>query len=177
MHSGVESYIELFAYLKHITENNMSNSYTKIIVLVAAVILMEIIPTLLVSQQSSQGIVPADTVQRKAAPMATSGDNNVYVTWSSNKTANNDEVMFKASTDAGKTFSDKMNLSNSPNSDSQDVQIAASGSNVYVSWWERNSTSNEPVMRVSNDNGKTFGEVIKLSGNSTAGAAAPGCCW
>jgi hypothetical protein len=152
-------------------ENNMSDSYTKIIVLVAAVILMAIIPTLLVSQQSSQGIVPADTVQRKAAaPMATSGDNNVYVTWSSNKTANNDEVMFKASTDAGKTFSDKMNLSNSPNSDSQDVQIAASVSNVYVSWWERNATSNEPILRVSNDNGKTFGEIIKLSSNITTGS-------
>jgi hypothetical protein len=36
----------------------------------------------------------------------------------------------------------------------QDVQIAASGNNVYVSWSERNATSNEPVFRVSNDNGK-----------------------
>ncbi len=34
------------------------------------------------------------------APIATSG---VYVTWWSNKTGN-DEVMFKASTDGGKTF-------------------------------------------------------------------------
>ena len=41
--------------------------------------------------------------------------------------------------------------------------MAASGSNVYVSWWERNATSNEPVLRVSNDNGKTFGEKIMLS--------------
>ena len=31
------------------------------------------------------------------------------------------------------------------------------------SWWERNSTSNEPVLRVSNDNGKTLGEKIMLS--------------
>jgi hypothetical protein len=71
--------------------------------------------------------------------------------------------MFKASTDSGKTFSDKMNLSNSPNSESQDVEIAAAGNNVYVTWWERNSTSNEPVLRVSNDSGKTFGEKIMLS--------------
>jgi hypothetical protein len=41
--------------------------------------------------------------------------------------------MFKASTDAGKTFGEKINLSNSPNSESQDVQIAAAGNNVYVS--------------------------------------------
>ena len=99
---------------------------------------------------------------RKAAPIATSDDNNVYIAWWSNKTGN-DEVMFKASADGGKTFGDKMNLSNSTNSESQDAEIAASANNVYISWWERNQTSNEPVLRVSNDNGKTFGEKIMLS--------------
>ena len=78
--------------------------------------------------------------------------------------------MFKASTDSGKTFSDKMNLSNSTNSESQDAQIAASDNNVYVTWWERNQTMNEPVMKSSNDNGKTFGELIKLSSNATTGS-------
>jgi hypothetical protein len=39
----------------------------------------------------------------------------------------NDEVMFKASTNNGKTFSDKMNLSNSPKGEPQDVKIAAVG--------------------------------------------------
>ncbi len=43
------------------------------------------------------------------------------------------------------------------------MEIAAVGSIVYVTWWERNATSNEPVLRVSNDNGKTFGEKIMLS--------------
>jgi hypothetical protein len=61
-------------------------------------------------------------------PIATSGDKNVYIAWPSNKTGNN-EGMFKASTDGGKTFSDKMNLSNSSKSESVDVQMAASGSN------------------------------------------------
>jgi hypothetical protein len=98
------------------------------------------------------------------APLATSGD-NVYIAWWTNKSGNN-EVMFKASTDGGKIFGDKTNLSNSPNSESQHVQIAASGSNVYVTWWERNQTSNEPVLRVSNDNGKTFGEKIMLSSSA-----------
>jgi hypothetical protein len=95
-------------------------------------------------------------------PIATSGDNDVYIAWWSNKTGN-DEVMFKVSTDGGKTFSTKMNLSNTPNSESQDVEIVAAGNNVYVTWWERNQTMNEPVMRVSNDNGKTFGQLIMLS--------------
>src|ERR671931_681603 len=62
------------------------------------------------------------------APIAASGD-NIYVTWWENKTGNN-EVMFKGSTDSGKTFSSKMNLSNSPKSESQDAQVAASGNNV-----------------------------------------------
>jgi hypothetical protein len=79
--------------------------------------------------------------------------------------------MFKASTDSGKTFSDRMNLSNSTNTQSQNVQIAAGGDNVYVSWWERNQTSNEPVMRISNDNGKSFGDLIMLSSNTTSGAS------
>ena len=56
------------------------------------------------------------------APIATSGDKNVYVNWWSNKTGN-DEVMFKVSTDAGKTFGSKINLSNSPKSESQNAQI------------------------------------------------------
>jgi hypothetical protein len=107
-------------------------------------------------------ITPAASGRGAAAPIAVSGDNNVYVSWWSNKTGNN-EVMFKASTDGGKTFSDKVNLSNTPKSDSHDVQVAAAGNNVYVTWWERNQTSNEPVMRISNDNGKTFGEKIMLS--------------
>jgi hypothetical protein len=50
-------------------------------------------------------------------------------------------------------------------SDSQDAEIAAAGNNVYITWWERNQTMNEPVMRISNgnDNGKTFGQEIMLS--------------
>jgi hypothetical protein len=87
------------------------------------------------AQIARKAVIAGLDVQRKAAPIATSGDNNVYITWWNNKTGNN-EVMFKASTDGGKTFADKMNLSNSPKSESQDAQIAAAGSNVYVTWWE-----------------------------------------
>ena len=142
-----------------------NGGYTKPISIAAVILAVTLTTTLLTSiQRIAAFLMPVEDIagQRKAAaPMATSG-NNVYVAWWSNKTGN-DEVMFKASTDSGKTFSNKMNLSNSPKSDSQDAQIAAAGSNVYVTWWERNQTMNEPVMRVSNDNGKTFGEKIMLS--------------
>jgi hypothetical protein len=49
--------------------------------------------------------------------------------------------MFRASTDGGKTFGDKINLSNTPNSDSVNVQIVEDEGKVAVSWWERNQTS------------------------------------
>ena len=101
------------------------------------------------------------------APIATS-DNNVYITWWSNKTGNM-EVMFRASTDNGVTFGDKMNLSNTTAADSDDAEIAASGDSVYVTWWERNDTSDEPVARVSNDNGATFGPLLRLAANGTIG--------
>ncbi|MFL6360578.1 MAG: hypothetical protein ACJ72V_14715 [Nitrososphaeraceae archaeon] len=53
-------------------------------------------------------------------------------------------------------------MSNTPNSQSQDAEISAAGSNVYVSWWERNSTSNEPVLRVSNDSGFPFTMLLGI---------------
>lgn len=131
--------------------------------IVAAIVVTSLVTILPSSFQKAEAILGADVWKTpKRAPIATSGDKNVYIAWWNNKTGN-DEVMFKASTDGGKTFSNKMNLSNTPNSQSQDVQIAAVGSNVYVSWWERNQTSNEPVLRVSDDNGKTFGEKIMVS--------------
>jgi hypothetical protein len=101
------------------------------------------------------------------APIATSGD-NIYIAWWTNKTGNYD-VMFRASTNNGQTFGDKINLSNSTNADSVDAKIDASGDRVFVTWWERNATSNEPVLRISTDNGKTFGPILKLATNGTIG--------
>jgi len=109
---------------------------------------------------------------RGNAPIATSGD-NIYITWWTNKTGN-DEVMFRASTDNGATFGDKINLSNSTNAESVNASIAAEGDHVYVSWWERNATSNEPVLKISNDNGKTFGPILKLGANETIGSSGGG---
>jgi hypothetical protein len=43
---------------------------------------------------------------------------------------------------------------------------------VIVSWWERNQTANEPVARISTDNGQTFGDVLKLATNDTIGEKA-----
>jgi len=95
------------------------------------------------------------------------GELTYYYKWT-NKTGN-DEVMFRASTDGGATFADKINLSNSTGAESQDVEIAADGDNVIVTWWERNQTANEPVLRISSDNRETFGPLLKLASNGTIG--------
>jgi hypothetical protein len=168
----VALYIEPFRICER-SDNimNSSKQYVKlgaaiVIAVILAIIVAATTTIVLTSNHRADAfLMPVEgrTGDKKAAaPMATSGNNNVYVAWWSNKTGN-DEVMFKASTDGGKTFANKMNLSNTPKSESQDVEISAAGNNVYVTWWERNQTMNEPVMRVSNDNGKTFGKDIMLS--------------
>jgi hypothetical protein len=75
--------------------------------------------------------------------------------------------MLRISNDAGGTFGEKLNISNTTTTDSVDAEIAADGGNVVVTWWERNQTSNEPATRVSSDNGLTFGPVLKLAANGT----------
>jgi len=101
-----------------------------------------------------------------ASPV-TSGE-NVYIVWGSNKTGH-PEVMFRASTDGGQTFNDKINLSNSSDTDSTDAAISAGGGGVTVTWWETNETSEEPLVRTSTDNGETFGSVMNLATNGTIG--------
>ena len=100
------------------------------------------------------------------APTSVTGD-NVYVAWWTNDT--NGEAMFRASSDGGATFGDKINLSNTPDSNSTRVEIDSDAENVVVTWWETNQTHDKPVMRVSHDNGMTFGPLLKLATNGTIG--------
>ena len=104
------------------------------------------------------------------APIAISGD-NMYIAWWTNATGN-DEIMFRASSDGGTTFMDKINLSNSTDADSEDVEIAADGDHLIITWWERNQTAEEPVVRISSDAGATFGPLLKLTSNGTIGEAS-----
>jgi hypothetical protein len=107
-----------------------------------------------------------------AAPSVVTGE-NVYVAWW-NGTAGEPEiqtdVMFRASTDGGATFSDKINLSNTTDADSWRVEIAGEGETVVVSWWETNQTSDIPVARISTDAGETFGPLVMLAANGTLGS-------
>jgi hypothetical protein len=115
--------------------------------------------------------VRAPASVRQAPPLV--ADDNVYVTWWSNNTANgNNEVLFRVSTDGGLSFADKINLSNTTDSESERVELDSDGESVVVTWWETNQTDEIPVMRVSNDNGETFGPILRLATNGTIGEAA-----
>ncbi|MGH9986091.1 MAG: hypothetical protein ACRD8W_19285 [Nitrososphaeraceae archaeon] len=113
-----------------------------------------------------------DPVAERKAPIATSGD-NVYIVWFADKgnLNTNGEVIIRASNDGGITFEDKINLSNSNDTDSINAEIAAAeGDNVIVKWWDRaNETSNQPVLRISTDSGQTFDPLLQLSTNETIG--------
>jgi tricorn protease-like protein len=82
--------------------------------------------------------------------------------------------MFRVSTDGGKTFSDKINLSNSTNADAIDQSIDVDENTIAVTWWEKNQTSNIAVMRISTDNGQTFSPILKLAASGTIGTGQEG---
>ncbi|MDQ4101987.1 MAG: hypothetical protein M3115_07375 [Thermoproteota archaeon] len=118
-------------------------------------------------------IDPTTNNAQPKAPMAVSQDgNNVYIVWWTNK-SENWEVMFRASNDGGQTFGDKINLSNSSDTESQNAEIVAAGNNVFVSWWETSpeTGSSESVLRVSTDGGQTFSPMIMLGMNGTINTA------
>jgi hypothetical protein len=149
----------------------MNKKYTIGVITIMTLIALGTTTLAILAAESAYGV---DT-QKKGEPakIATSGD-NVYIAWGTNNTAH-PEIMFRASTDGGKTFGEKINLSNTTNVDSVDREIAASGSNVFVAWWERgNQTNNEAVMKISTDNGKTFGPMLKLAANGTIGSSGGG---
>ena len=142
-----------------------------LIALVSTIIGIGVTPILL--QQSAYGIggIGGGVQNDRKAPIATSGD-NIYIAWWTNKTGN-DEVMFRASTDNGATFGDKINLSNST-VNSERAEIGTSGKNVFVTWWQTMNGKDVPMLRVSTDNGKTFGPILNLSTNGTVGSSAGG---
>jgi len=142
--------------------------------IVVAGAITTIIATLARRSASAEAFTRSNTnlIAEPKAPMAVAGENNVYIVWWTNKSGNW-EVMFRASNDGGATFGDKINLSNSPDADSQNAEIVAVANTVFVSWWETNpmNGSSESVLRVSADNGQTFGPVVMLGTNGTISTA------
>jgi hypothetical protein len=118
-----------------------------------------------------------NTGNSTAAQIA-SHQNNVYVAWEDATTENGD-IYFKKSIGNGTSFGNIENLSNNT-SFSDSFHITVSGSNIYVVWTDNatgngdiyfkksmdNGTSFGNIENLSNDNGKSHGGRIVVSGNN-----------
>jgi len=97
-------------------------------------------------------------------PQVIASGNNVYAAWT-NDTMNTDNTMFAASINNGTTFTPSMNLNKAPITDLH-PQIAASGNNVYVVWYD-NAAGGQILYRVSNNKGSNFLPFATLTTNTT----------
>ena len=86
-------------------------------------------------------------------------------------TCGNDEVFYRRSTDGGASFGSTVNLSN--NDGHSDLPaIAASGSNVYVVWFDNTPANFEIWLRKSVNAETGFGSTINYS-HSNGDSIAP----
>jgi len=104
-------------------------------------------------------------------PEVLSSGNNVYVVWRDNIFGNYD-IFFSKSTDNGKTFGDRINISNDTGY-SAFPRILSIKDMIYVVWpSEISPLINDILFAVSTDNGKTFDKAINLS-NSSGDSVVP----
>src|SRR3712207_4234796 len=160
--------------MKHLNNNKKKNNtivtaakVSSLATIIVIAIGVTITAPLTALASRSQFIDETTQARSPRAPAVVSGD-NIYLAWWTNNTENgNEEVMFRASTDGGATFDDRINLSNTTDADSWRVEIAGEGETVVVSWWETNQTSDVPVARISTDAGETLGPMLRLGANGT----------
>ncbi len=94
------------------------------------------------------------------SPVIAAVGNNVYIAWRDGNSGKND-IFYSNSTNAGTNFrATLLNLSNNPASSglvSYAPQIVATGTNVFVAWYEDKVTSVDTVVAASTNSGGSFG--------------------
>lgn len=88
-------------------------------------------------------------------------DDIVYLTWSDYKPNGKPDIFFRKTSDNGTRFDQVINLSVTLHETSSMPLLAATGKNVYVSWWVE--SLNDVLFKGSNDNGNTFGSLTNLN--------------
>jgi Neuraminidase (sialidase) len=107
---------------------------------------------------------------RSSHPGIAVAGTNVYLTWyQENSARTSNDILFRRSTDGGASWKSKVNLSNDPGQ-SQGPDVAASGSNVYVSWYgdvtyPDGKTFYGIMLKNSNDGGVTW-DPVRIMSNS-----------
>ncbi|MDQ3869470.1 MAG: glycoside hydrolase [Thermoproteota archaeon] len=99
-----------------------------------------------------------------STPQISASGSNIYVVWRDNSSGN-DDIYFSESADNGTSFSTIENLSdNSGRSD--EPQITAVGSNIYVVWRDNSSGKDQIYFKRSSDSGNSFYPTEDLSKNN-----------
>jgi hypothetical protein len=111
--------------------------------------------------------------------IAVSGKSNVYVVWEDNTVGQNNVsksfyLYFKASTNAGASFSNKEPLNRNIGQLADYSQITASGDNAYVVWSDisRYQGLYEVFLRAITNNGTAISDPIKIS-NTNGSSISP----
>jgi hypothetical protein len=108
--------------------------YRWIIILLIAIILNPITLYLHVVQATDS--LGSEKSSGKSTSTISVTGRHVYVAWHTNNTVNgNEEVFFRASSDGGKIFGDKVYLSHTVSSNSTRIEIDSDGDIVAVQWW------------------------------------------
>ena len=100
-------------------------------------------------------------------PQIAAYDEKVHVAWIDNSLGNK-EILFARSIDNGTTFSEAINLSNTHNTNSRNLELSAFENNVYAAWLDEDEQGNGIILfTASNDGGETFGNPITIARNVT----------
>ncbi len=100
-------------------------------------------------------------------PQIAAYDEKVHVAWIDDSLGN-EEILLARSIDNGTTFSEAINLSNTTNTNSRNVEISSFENNVYAVWLDEDEQGNGIILfRASNDGGETFGNPIPIARNVT----------
>lgn len=115
--------------------------------------------------------VPIDDTGNSGSSNDDTSARYVYVAWlNRDPGASDTKALFRSSSDGGNTFSEPISLTDSDfKGDSGIQQLFASGNNVYavlINEWADESNVNDYyydlILRVSTDNGETFGDPVHL---------------
>jgi hypothetical protein len=98
-------------------------------------------------------------------PQIAAYDEKVHVAWIDNSLGNK-EILFSRSIDNGTTFSEAINLSNTTNTNSRNLELSAFENNVYAVWLDEDEQGNAIILlKASNDGGETFGNPVAIARN------------
>lgn len=115
--------------------------------------------------------VSSDNRTNSGPQIAVSGS-SVYIVWVKQISSDGSEIYFRGSTNNGDTWGLRKKISNSGTDFSVfSPDIAASGSNVYVTWSDDNAS--DVFFRRSTDNGASWKAIINMSNTTNLFSQSP----